>query len=85
MVLNVTGKATKAIYKICSKLTKKAPEGTYEQEAAVRRCFSKKVFSKFRKFHRKTPVLEFLFTKVVGKRDSNTGAFLGNFARFLIR
>ena len=29
MVLNVTGKATKAIYKICSKLTKKAPEGTY--------------------------------------------------------
>ena len=30
-------------------------------EAGVRRCSSEYVFLKFRKFHRKTPVLESLF------------------------
>ena len=44
----------------------------------------------FRKFHRKTPVLESLFIKFTGprhvtllKRDSNTGVFLWKFAKFL--
>ena len=42
-----------------------------------------RAFRKFCKFHRKTPLLEFLLNKVVGlrlatllKRDSNTGVFL---------
>ena len=35
-------------------------------EAVVRRCSVKKVFLKFKKFHRKTPVLESHFSKVVG-------------------
>ena len=55
-------------------------------QANVRRCFSKQVFLKVRKFHMKTPVLESLFNKVVGlkasrpdvllKRESSAGAFL---------
>ena len=38
----------------------------------------KKVFLKFPKIHKKTPVLESPFNKVAGQnaRDSNTGVFL---------
>ena len=47
-------------------------------------CYVKKVApKKIHNFHRKTPVLESLFSKVAGlrpanllKRDSNTGSFL---------
>ena len=35
-------------------------------EAVVRRCSSKKMFLKIRKFHRKTPVLESLFNQDAG-------------------
>ena len=35
-------------------------------EAAVSRCFTKQGFLKFRKFHRKMPVLKSFFNKVAG-------------------
>ena len=55
------------------------------------RCSIKKVFSKFRKFHRKTfhrktPVLESFLLKVAGlqalKRDFNTGVLMRNLRNF---
>ena len=36
-----------------------------------RRCSLKKMFQKFRKLHRKTPVLESLFNKVAGLKTCN--------------
>ena len=58
---------------------------TVSAEAAVRRCSSKYWSVKFRRFHRKIPVLECLFNKVAAfrsaafwKRDSNTDVFLWN-------
>ena len=58
--------------------------------SCLRRWSVKKVFLKFRKFHRKTPVLESLFHKVKSlkacnfiKRNSNTGVFQWKFTKFL--
>ena len=50
MVLNVTGKATKAIYKICSKLTKKAPEGTLNKKQPFADVFQKTCSQNFANF-----------------------------------
>ena len=51
--------------------------------------FKISVLKRFAKFHRKTPVLESLFSKVAGpqpatllKRDSNTGVYLWNLRIF---
>ena len=43
---------------ITSKHCKVVKKNFGSTEAAVRRCSSKQLFLKFRKFHRKTPVLE---------------------------
>ena len=47
--------------------------------AVVHRCLES-----FFKFHRKTPLLDYLFNKVAFmiKRYSNTGVFLGNLRNF---
>ena len=39
-------------------------------EAVVQRCSVKKMFSKFREIHRKTPVPESLFNKDAGLRPA---------------
>ena len=43
----------------------------YQTEAVTQRCSVKKVFLKFCKIHRKTPVPESLFNKFAGPRPDN--------------
>ena len=56
-------------------LLKSLTDGSAE---ALTRCSVKKVFLKFRKIHRKTPVSESLLKKLqlYFKKDSRTGVFL---------
>ena len=65
-------------------------KSTVISEAVAQRCSVKKVFLKFRKIHRKTPVPEPLFNKVAGLRPATLlkkrlwhRCFPVNFAKFL--
>ena len=52
-------------------------------EAVFCRFFSKQMFLKFRRFYRKTPVLESLFNKDAGLKKTQTQVLSCKFAKFL--
>ena len=53
-------------------------------EYVIRRYSVKNLFKNFRKIHKKTPVLDPLFDKVIQASSSSTGVFLRIFAEFSI-
>ena len=56
-------------------------------EAVVRKCFSKHLrgSEKFRKFHRKTPVLESIFNKVADLKTFSTQVFSSEICEFFLQ